>query len=141
MANNSAPQGNGWNIAHILRDMAVTWQLMADPQVSALLKLCLPVFAFLYWISPIDLLVGMPFDDIAVLVLASRVFVQLAPPEAVERARRRLGRFGGYTPGAASGATFGATPPSDQPDRDVWDVWDDDNDDKTINGDWRVVDD
>jgi len=130
MANNQArSQGSSWNLAHILRDMAITWQLMGDPRVSGLLKLCLPIFAFLYWISPIDLLVGMPFDDIAVFVIASRIFVHLAPADAVERARRRLGRFGGYTPRR------------DEPDRDVWDVWDDDNDGKTISGDWRVVDD
>jgi len=132
MANNRTnPQGTNWNITYILRDMAVTWQLMGDPQVSGLLKFALPVFAFLYWVSPIDLLVGMPFDDIAVFVLASRVFVQLAPAEAVERARHKLGRFGGYTPPRSS-------PPSDQPDRDVWD---DNSDGKTISGDWRVVDD
>ncbi|MBI3958198.1 MAG: hypothetical protein HY328_05265 [Chloroflexi bacterium] len=125
--NRTGSQGNGWNIAHILRDMAVSWQLMGDPQVSGLLKLCLPVFAFLYWVSPIDLLVGMPFDDIAVFVVASRVFVQLAPADAVERARRKLGRFGGYT-----------TPPVDQSERDVWD---DNSDGKTISGEWRVVDD
>lgn len=135
MANNQTnPQGGSWNLLHIVRDMALTWQLMGDPQVSGLLKLCLPVFAFLYWISPIDLLVGMPFDDIAVVVLASRVFVQLAPPEAVERARRKLGRLGGYTQNTA--------PRPDQPDREVWDVWADDaGDDKTIPGQWRVVDD
>ena len=124
--NRTGSQGSSWNIAHIVRDMAVTWQLMGDPQVSGLLKLCLPVFAFLYWISPIDLLVGMPFDDIAILIVASRVFVQLAPPAAVERARRKLGRFGGYT-----------TPPADQPPQNGWD----DNDGKTIPGEWRVVDD
>lgn len=121
----TGPQGSSWNLAHILRDMAVTWQLMGDPQVSGLLKLALPVFAFLYWVSPIDLLVGMPFDDIAVLVLASRVFVQLAPPAAVERAMRRLGRFGGYS-----------APPTDQPGQDGWD-----DDGKTISGEWQVVDD
>lgn len=125
------PQSNRWDIAHILRDIAISWQLMGDPQVSGLLKLFLPVFAFLYWVSPIDLLIGMPFDDIAVFVVASRIFVQLAPPDAVARAQRKLGRFGGYT--------RQAPPPSDQPDKDVWDVWDDD--DKTISGDWRVVDD
>jgi len=134
--NRSSSQGNSWNLVHILRDMAVSWQLMGDPQVSGLLKLCLPVFAFLYWISPIDLLVGMPFDDIAVFILASRVFVHLAPSEAVERAQRRLGRFGGYSPYTA--------PPPGQPDEEIWDVWDDEddnNDGKTISGDWRVMDD
>ena len=123
--NRTGSQGSSWNIAHIVRDMAVSWQLMGDPQVSGLLKLCLPVFAFLYWVSPIDLLVGMPFDDIAIFVFASHIFVRLAPPEAVERARRKLGRFGGYT-----------APLADQPPQNGWD-----DDGKTIPGEWRVVDD
>lgn len=125
----TSSQGGSWSLFHILRDIAISWQLMGDPQVSGLLKLCLPVFAFLYWVSPIDLLVGMPFDDIAIFVLASRVFVQLAPAEAVERARRKLGAFGGYTQRP--------TPVSDQPGGEAWD----DNDGKTIAGEWRVVDD
>lgn len=118
---------SGWRISDIVRDLAVAWQLMGDPQVSIFLKLSLPLFAFLYWISPIDLLTGMPFDDIAVVVLASRLFVQFAPAPAVERALIRLGRLSRVAP-------------SDQPDRDVWDIWDDDEN-NTISGEWRVVDD
>lgn len=114
-------QTGGWGFKDILRDIAVAWQLMGDPQVSILLKMSLPLFALLYWISPIDLLTGMPFDDIAVIVFASRLFVQMAPRAAVHRALVRLGRI---APG--------------EPDRDVWDIWDDD--DKTIPGDWRIVD-
>jgi uncharacterized membrane protein YkvA (DUF1232 family) len=116
-----APQSGGWRFTDILRDLAVVWQLMGDPQVSILLRLGLPVFTILYLISPIDLLIG-PVDDIAVFLLASRVFVQLAPHTAVRRALVRLGRI-----------------PPDEPDREVWDIWDED--DKTIPGDWRVVDD
>lgn len=108
----------GWRLSDILRDIAISWQLMGDPQVSGLLKLLLPVLALVYWISPVDLLVGMPFDDIAVVVLATRIFVQMAPPQAVQRALSRLGGFGGGR-SRASG-------------------WDDEN---TIDGQWRVVDD
>jgi hypothetical protein len=118
----------GWGISDILRDIAITWQLMWDSQVSLLLKFCLPIFALFYWIWPVDLLVGMPFDDIAVLILASRLFVQLAPPESVERALIRMGRLQPYTP-------------SDQPDEEIWDIWDDETDANTISGEWRVVDD
>lgn len=113
-------RSGGWRITDILRDVAITWQLMRDPRVSSLLKLGLPVFALLYWLSPIDLLTGMPFDDLAILILATRIFVQMAPPEAVEEALRRLGRFGGANAGA-------------------WTNWDDDE--NTIPGEWRVVDD
>lgn len=119
--NSSNPsRGGGWRISDILRDVALTWQLMRDPRVSSLLKLGLPVFALLYWLSPIDLLTGMPFDDIAVIILASRLFVRMAPEEAVERALQGLGRFGRRAPGG-------------------WSNWDDDE--NTIPGEWRVVDD
>ena len=123
MTRNSSfvPQSGGWQFTDILRDLAVVWQLMGDPQVSLLLRLGLPVFSILYWISPIDLLPGMPFDDIAVIILASRLFVQMAPQAAVRRALVRLGRI-----------------PPDEPDREVWDIWDED--DKTIPGEWRHVD-
>lgn len=116
-----ASQSGGWRFSDILRDFAVVWQLMGDPQVPVLLRLGLPVFAILYLISPIDLLMG-PVDDIAVILLASRVFVQLAPQAAVRRALIRLGRI-----------------PPDEPDREVWDIWDED--DKTIPGEWRTIDD
>lgn len=121
MAQNPSIAPGGWRITDIVRDLAVTWQLMRDPMVSSLLKLSLPLFALFYWLSPIDLLTGMPFDDIAVMVLASRLFVQLAPDAAVQRALVRLGRI-----------SVG------EPDRDVWDIWDED--DNTISGDWRIVD-
>ncbi len=119
----------GWGLSDILRDLAITWQLMGDSQVPFLLKLCLPLFALFYWISPVDLLVGMPFDDIAVVVLATRLFVQVAPRDAVERALLRMGHFPQRT--AAS----------DQPDRDIWDIWEDESDGNTIAGEWRAVDD
>ena len=122
MARNSsfARQSGGWRFSDILRDLAVTWQLMGDPQVPFLLKLGLPVFAIFYLISPIDLL-PMFLDDIVVTILASRLFVQLAPPAAAQRALVRLGRVS-----------------PDEPDREVWDIWDEDED--TISGDWRIVD-
>lgn len=116
-----AQQRGGWRFSDIVRDLAVVWQLMGDPQVSVALKLGLPLFAVLYVLSPIDLAPG-PLDDAAVLLLAARIFVNMAPHTAVRRALIRLGRIS-----------------PDEPDREVWDIWDED--DKTIPGDWRVVDD
>lgn len=120
----------GWRFSDILRDFAVTWQLIRDPRVSSLLKLALISFALLYWVSPIDLMIG-PFDDTALMILAVRVFVQMAPREAVQRALVRLGHL---------------PQTNDQVDREVWNIWDDNNretnaKDNTINGQWRVVDD
>ena len=119
----------GWRLSDILRDFAVTWQLMRDPRVSLILKMALVFFAFFYWVSPLDLMIG-PIDDTALMILAVRFFVQMAPSEAVERALVRLGH-----------RTQRPPTPSDQPDRDVWDIWGDDSDSNTISGKWRVVDD
>lgn len=71
--------GRGLNLSSLLRDVVTAWRLVWDPNVPALLKLALPALALLYWISPLDLLPGLPFDDIAILLLAARMFVQLAP--------------------------------------------------------------
>lgn len=125
--NDSQRNLGGWGLSDILRDFAITWQLMRDPQVSLLLKLVLTFFALFYWISPLDLMIG-PFDDTAIMILAVRFFVQMAPREAVDRALRRMGRLRHRSP-------------SDQPDREVWDIWDDNADTNTISGQWRVVDD
>jgi uncharacterized membrane protein YkvA (DUF1232 family) len=75
-----------WNLQAIMRDLAIAWRLLWDPRTPALLKLILPVAALIYWIFPIDLMPGLPFDDIAVLILALRLFVQLAPASAVRDA-------------------------------------------------------
>jgi hypothetical protein len=50
--------------------------------------MALPFLALLYWIWPLDLLPGIPLDDIAVLMLVARLFVALAPRDSVERAFR-----------------------------------------------------
>ncbi len=88
MNNNSTFQSatSGWTPAGIARDLAVAWRLLWDPRVPSMLKILLPMLAFLYWLSPIDLLPGMPFDDIALMIVALRLFVQLAPSDAVNHA-------------------------------------------------------
>jgi uncharacterized membrane protein YkvA (DUF1232 family) len=72
----------------LLRDLTVAWRLLWDPRVPGLLKLLLPVLALIYLLSPLDLLPGLPFDDIAVLLAAARLFVALAPRTSVADAFR-----------------------------------------------------
>lgn len=76
----------GWSWTNLLRDLVATGRLIMDPSVPGLLKLALPFMALLYLVSPIDLIPLMPLDDIAVLMLAARLFVALAPKESVNRA-------------------------------------------------------
>ena len=59
-------------------------QLLFDSRVPSSLKLMLPAAAMLYWVWPIDLMPGLPFDDVAVLIGAMALFAKLAG-EAVER--------------------------------------------------------
>ncbi len=106
----------GWSWTNLLRDAVATWRLLWDPSVPGLLKMALPFMALLYWVSPLDLIPMMPLDDIAILMLAARLFVALAPRDSVDRA---------FNGGAAT------TPPRDgryrQDDSDVIDTT------------WRVV--
>ena len=87
--NSQNPRGSmpaGWSWTNLLRDLVATGRLIMDPSVPGLLKLALPFLALVYLVSPIDLIPLMPFDDIAVLMLAARLFVALAPRDSVERA-------------------------------------------------------
>ena len=80
MANNVNFGTTGsWSLGRIAQDFASAWRLFWDPRVPTALKVLLPVAALVYWVSPIDLIPGLPFDDIAVMILALRLFVQMAP--------------------------------------------------------------
>ncbi|MFO7632775.1 MAG: hypothetical protein R6W76_09560 [Caldilinea sp.] len=76
------------NSVGFLQQAARAVQLLFDSRVPGSLKLMLPAAAALYWIWPIDLMPGLPFDDIAVLIGAMALFVKLAS-EALERQQRQ----------------------------------------------------
>ncbi len=88
--------------------------MLGDPSVPGFLKLVLPLLALIYWVSPLDLIPGMPFDDIAILLLAARMLVALAPSDSVRQAQA------------------GSRTPHSRPEEDDGDV---------IDTTWRVVDD
>jgi hypothetical protein len=67
----------GWRPADLLRDMQRASQLLVSGKVPFALKLMLPVAAAVYWFFPLDLLPGLPFDDIAILLLAVKLFVSM----------------------------------------------------------------
>jgi len=52
--------------------------MVTNPRVPLYLKLLLPAGALAYWFWPMDLLPGLPIDDVAVLLIALRVFLSLA---------------------------------------------------------------
>ena len=83
MTSSSSTQTSGsGSVNRITQDLISAWHLLWDPRVPTALKIMLPAAALVYWISPIDLIPGLPFDDIAVVILALRMFVMMAPSSA-----------------------------------------------------------
>lgn len=71
----------------ILLKIKLIYRLMGDKRVNPFLKL-LPIGAVIYFIVP-DLAIG-PFDDAAVLALASYLFIELCPDAVVQEHMRNL---------------------------------------------------
>jgi hypothetical protein len=61
--------------------------LMGDRRVSPFVKV-IPIAALAYAIWPFD--IPLPFDDAAVLLLASYLFVELCPPGVVQEHLDRI---------------------------------------------------
>ena len=85
------PQGG------MLRDfvnrLKLILKLMGDSRVSPWVKL-IPLGAFAYLISPVDLIMGIPgidaLDDAAVLWIGSTLFVELCPQDVVREHMQEL---------------------------------------------------
>ncbi|MEI7987759.1 MAG: YkvA family protein [Chloroflexota bacterium] len=63
-------------------------RLMADKRISPVLKL-LPISSLIYFISPIDLMIG-PLDDAAIVGLALYFFIEFCPKEVVDEHLKAL---------------------------------------------------
>jgi uncharacterized membrane protein YkvA (DUF1232 family) len=116
---------------NLLNQWMQAGRLVLDSRVPFSLKLLLPFAAVLYWLWPIDLMPGLPFDDVAVLFFALTFFVQLAN-QAIEKAGGSTG-FGGF----ASGNTPGSTPNGANPSNT--DVANKSADGNVVDTTWRVI--
>ncbi len=74
--------------AGLMDNIVRAGQLLFDARVPLSLKLMLPVAALLYWIWPIDLIPGLPIDDIAILIGATALFIKLAT-DTIDRQQRQ----------------------------------------------------
>jgi uncharacterized membrane protein YkvA (DUF1232 family) len=88
----------------LFRQARLVWSLWKDSRTPSWLKL-IPVAGLVYLISPIDLipdwvLPGLgELDDLAIILLSLKAFVDLAPPGIVrEHLDRLMGRPGGAAP-------------------------------------------
>jgi uncharacterized membrane protein YkvA (DUF1232 family) len=89
-------------IAYLIRNMRLAWKLLWDSRVPLLTKLIIPGLMALYVLSPIDLIpdtiLGLgQLDDLAVFVLAVKLFIELSPRDIVQEHLRSL-TGGGSTP-------------------------------------------
>ncbi len=88
------PDRSGGLWMQIVEPVRLSWALLLDNRVSILLKL-IPVAAFAFLISPLDLAVILipvigQLADIAVVLLAIILFNELAPADVVDEHLMRL---------------------------------------------------
>jgi uncharacterized membrane protein YkvA (DUF1232 family) len=103
-------------VGNAVTQARLTWRLLRDHRVPAWVKL-LPVVGVAYVISPIDFIPGWAvpglgqLDDLAVLLLSVKAFIELSPPDVVRHHMDQLlGRQRRQEPGSepASEATIDA---------------------------------
>jgi uncharacterized membrane protein YkvA (DUF1232 family) len=82
-------------IRHLPQFLRLYWRLLCDRRVSIWPKALL-ILGLVYVASPLDFIPDMipvvgEVDDLVVLIVLSRVFIYLCPPEVVAEHVRRLG--------------------------------------------------
>lgn len=86
-------------LAEIIKNAKLVWRLMVDPRVSPWLK-AIPPATLLYLLFPIDFLpdpvLGLgQLDDIAVILLGVKLFIELCPQEIVRQHLRQMSSIPG----------------------------------------------
>jgi len=79
----------------VVRQVRLAWQLFWDQRVPLWTK-TVPPLTLAYLLFPADLIPDLALglgqlDDIAVLLLGVKLFIELSPPEVVQEHLRRLG--------------------------------------------------
>ena len=106
----SGLQQNAGFVGGLIQQGRLAWRLLNDGRVPGWVKL-IPFAALLYFLSPIDLLPDWVFpglgevDDIVVILLALKVFVDLSPVGVVRE--QFVNVFGGRGGARAAGVWSG----------------------------------
>jgi uncharacterized membrane protein YkvA (DUF1232 family) len=90
-----APEETAGVLTGLFHEGQLVWQLFGDPRVASTLKIALPILAALYVLSPVDLIPDFipvlgQMDDLAILALAVKLFLTLAPPQVVAEHRQKI---------------------------------------------------
>lgn len=83
-----SPQAKAGALAEVARNARLVWRLLRDKRVSLWLKAIVPG-TIIYLLSPIDIvpdaLLGLgQLDDLAIILLGVKSFIDLCPPEIVK---------------------------------------------------------
>ncbi len=89
-------------LREVWHQVRMVFKLLRDPEVPFYLKV-LPFAAVLYLLWPIDLIADVvpglgQMDDLTVLLVGAKVFIELAPPNVVIRHLNALREKDGYAP-------------------------------------------
>jgi len=81
-------------LADVIRQIRLAWRLLLDSRVPMWLKAIVPA-SLLYLISPIDLIPDVALgvgqlDDLAVLIIGVKLFIELCPPALVREHMQQL---------------------------------------------------
>jgi len=112
------PQGN--MLKELFQQLKLAYHLMIDPRVHPLAKL-IPIAALTYLVLPTDLVPDLALgvgqlDDLAVLMVGLRLFLEVSPPAVVREYLRRLTQGGHWEDAEPSDQA-----PKPAPDDDVVD--------------------
>ena len=100
--------------ADVIRQIRLAWRLLLDSRVPLWLKAIVPA-SLLYVVSPLDfvpdVMVGLgQLDDLAVLILGVKLFIELCPPALVrEHMQELLGEANWHV--EPNAPTSSSTPP------------------------------
>ena len=86
-------------LASIIKNARLVWRLLRDPDVSAWLK-TIPLASLLYLLFPFDFLPDLALglgqlDDIAIILLGLKLFIELSPQEVVRHHLREMSSVSG----------------------------------------------
>lgn len=104
-----SPKSRVGLLGEILRSLKLVWRLLRDPRVPLLNKLVIPGLILAYFLWPADLMPDIfpllgQVDDLVLLALALKLFVDLCPAEIVRQ----------YREGGPGGDARKAARPSDE---------------------------
>ncbi len=77
------------------RELRLAWALFNDPRVPTWSKVLIPALWGIYFLFPLDILPDVipvlgEVDDLMLLLLMVRLFINLSPPEVVRDVEARL---------------------------------------------------